>query len=156
MNALQLIWNLVSVAARDIIELEDVQFTGNSAYDDNGRFFVNNPGPINYSDATPEADDAWKNLTLEGRMYHLLPKMTKESGKMVIDDVGFDIERDFVISEQEAKQLWPNDYMVHWHHKKKGYSIGLDVFHTLHCIVSTEVSSCFLTRAWIRLIEISC
>lgn len=79
------------MAVRDIIELEDVQFTGNSAYDDNGRFFVNNPGPINYSDATPEADDAWKNLTLERSMYHLLPKMTKESGEMVIDDVGLDI-----------------------------------------------------------------
>ena len=52
-----------------MIELEDVQFTGNSAYDDNGRFYVNNPSPIDYKGATPEADDAWRNLTLTGGMY---------------------------------------------------------------------------------------
>lgn len=64
-------FSLILAAAREVIELEDVQFTGNSAYDDNGRFYVNNPSPINYKDATPEADDAWKNLTLTGRMYPL-------------------------------------------------------------------------------------
>lgn len=50
------------------------------------------------------------------------------------------LERDFIISEDEAKELWPNDYKIHWHHKKQGYSIGLDVFHTLHCIVSMNLS----------------
>lgn len=38
-------------------------------YDENGRFFVNNPGPINYTGAGPETDRAWKNLTLDDRMY---------------------------------------------------------------------------------------
>jgi hypothetical protein len=60
---------LISAAAREVIALQDVQFTGNSAYDDNGRFFVNNPSPINYQGAGSEVDDAWRNLTLAGRKH---------------------------------------------------------------------------------------
>jgi hypothetical protein len=51
-------------SAREVLELEEVQFTGNSAYDDNGRFYVNNPSKIDYvSDPSPEIDEAWHNLT---------------------------------------------------------------------------------------------
>jgi hypothetical protein len=60
-------WRLV--AAREIIELEDVQFHGNSAIDDHGRFYIDNPSPINYTGAGPEIDEAWNNITLEGREY---------------------------------------------------------------------------------------
>ena len=62
---------LISAAARVVIEPEEVQFTGNSAYDDNGRFYVPNPSPINYKGSGPEVDDAWRNLTLAGRRYLL-------------------------------------------------------------------------------------
>lgn len=55
-------------AARGVIELQDVGFTGNSAYDDNGRFFINNPSPIDYISVTPEVDEAWNNLTLSNSM----------------------------------------------------------------------------------------
>jgi hypothetical protein len=65
----QLIWSLTSAAARGVIELQDVGFTGNSAYDENGRFFVNNPSPVDYISATPEVDEAWNNLTLSNSMY---------------------------------------------------------------------------------------
>jgi hypothetical protein len=41
-----------------------------------------------------------------------------------------------MISEEEAKELWPNDFKIHYHRKYKGYMVGLDVFHTLHCLVS--------------------
>jgi hypothetical protein len=68
-DELQLIRYLILAAAREVIALQDVQFTGNSAYDDNGRFFVNNPSPVNYQGAGPEVDDAWRNLTLAGRKY---------------------------------------------------------------------------------------
>ncbi|KAI0481340.1 hypothetical protein GGR56DRAFT_689038 [Xylariaceae sp. FL0804] len=95
-------------SARDYIEEDDVQFTGNGMYDDNGRFFVNNPGEIDYiSGPTPEVDLAWRNL----------------SGA-----------RDFKITEEEAKELWPNNYKIHYHRKYGGYMVGLDVFHTLHCL----------------------
>jgi hypothetical protein len=95
--------------ARDVIELEDVQFNGNSAFDDHGRFFLANPSPINYTGAGPEVDAAWDNITLEG-------------------------QRDFLISEKEARELWPNDYKVHWNNNKNGYVVGLDLFHALHCL----------------------
>jgi hypothetical protein len=52
-----------------VIEAQDVKFTGNSAFDDHGRIFVPNPSPVDYVGATPETDAAWKNLTLDGRMY---------------------------------------------------------------------------------------
>lgn len=63
----QLIQHHPIAAARKIIKTQDVQFTGNSAFDDNGRFFVPNPSPVDYVGATPETDAAWKNLTLDGR-----------------------------------------------------------------------------------------
>jgi len=60
------------VAARAAIEVQEVQFIGNSAFDADGQLFVPNASPIDYVSSTPEADAAWKNLTLDGRMYFIL------------------------------------------------------------------------------------
>ncbi|MCJ1355240.1 MAG: hypothetical protein MMC33_005231 [Icmadophila ericetorum] len=95
-------------AAREAIETIQVKFTGNAAYHDDGTMYVPNPDPVKYvGEPSWEIDMAWHNL----------------SG-----------DRDFLITEAEAKELWPNDYPVHWHHEKGGYLVGLDMFHTLHCV----------------------
>ncbi|KAK4444363.1 hypothetical protein QBC34DRAFT_475069 [Podospora aff. communis PSN243] len=95
-------------AARAIIEYHDVQFYGNGEFDENGTFTVKHKSPIDYvGPPSPEVDQAWADLTGE---------------------------RDFLISEKEARELWGDEFRVHWHHRKKGYSVGLDVFHTLHCL----------------------
>jgi hypothetical protein len=64
----------VLAAAREAIEMQDVQFIGNTAFDDVGHRFVPNPSPIDYGGATPDVDEAWKNLTLEGRTYSSMRK----------------------------------------------------------------------------------
>jgi len=98
-----------------VIEYRDVQFYGNGQFDENGTFVVKHKSPIDYvGPPSPEVDQAWADLTGE---------------------------RDFLISEYEARELWGDDMHLHWHHRKKGYSIGLDVFHTLHCLVGSRHDS---------------
>ncbi|KAH8898711.1 hypothetical protein GQ53DRAFT_877812 [Thozetella sp. PMI_491] len=100
--------DMLIAAYKDAIQEQDVQFTGNSAYDDQGLFYVQNPAEIDYvGEPSPLIDQAWYNLSAQ---------------------------RDFLLSEEEAKALWPNDYMKHWHHTFKGYLVGIDAFHTLHCL----------------------
>ncbi|KAK0755810.1 hypothetical protein N5P37_011684, partial [Trichoderma harzianum] len=95
-------------AARESIEYHHVRFHGNAEYDENGQSFIPNPSPIDYiGPPSPAVDDAWRNLTGE---------------------------RDFMITKDEARALWPDEYEIHWHHRKGGYTVGLDVFHTLHCL----------------------
>lgn len=57
-----------------------------------------------------------------------------------IDDNWHELIKDryFVISEEEAKAAWPNDYQKYYH-TAAGWYVGLDVFHTLHCVVSVVV-----------------
>ncbi|KAH8898706.1 hypothetical protein GQ53DRAFT_816937 [Thozetella sp. PMI_491] len=101
---------MIKAASREIIEYEDVMFTGNGAIGKNGKFYVEHPSAVDYIGPPSQiVDDAWHNLTGE---------------------------RDFLITEGEAKELWPDNHETHWHFKKKGYSIGLDLFHTLHCLDS--------------------
>ena len=45
-------------------------------------------------------------------------------------------DRYFWISEEEAKRHWPLHYQKYYHTPELGWAIGLDVFHTLHCVVS--------------------
>ena len=61
-------------------------------------------------------------------------------------------ERDFLVTEDEAKKLWGDEYKVHWHVEKQGYSIGLDMFHTLHCLVRTTKIATDL-RLWLHVVK---
>lgn len=40
-----------------------------------------------------------------------------------------------MITEDEAVELWGDEFRAHWHVRDKGYLVGLDMFHTLHCLV---------------------
>lgn len=62
---------------RDLIEFEEVIFTGGPAYDDNGTMFIPNPSKIDYmADPSPALDDAWDEL-IEGMCRMTLPLLTK-------------------------------------------------------------------------------
>jgi hypothetical protein len=51
---------------KDLVELEEVVFTGGPAYDENGTMYVPNPSKIDYiGDPSPKIDDAWNEL-IEG------------------------------------------------------------------------------------------
>ncbi|KIM96586.1 hypothetical protein OIDMADRAFT_58897 [Oidiodendron maius Zn] len=95
-------------AARSAIEYHEVMFTGNPIHKEDGTIYVPHPGAIRYvGTPSPEVDKAWANLTKT---------------------------RDPMITEAEAKELWPDNYHDYWHHQKGGYVVGFDMFHTLHCL----------------------
>jgi hypothetical protein len=53
----------VEVPSKEAIELELVTFTGGPAFDEDGEFYVPNPGNVDYvGDPSPEVDDAWAKL----------------------------------------------------------------------------------------------
>lgn len=94
---------------QDFIEYTPVLFSGNVRYFANGSTYIP-PGTVSYvGDPSPEIDAAWAELVKA---------------------------RDPIISEEEAKTLWPHNYQDFWHHKKQGYVVGFEVFHSLHCLNS--------------------
>ncbi|KAK3935486.1 hypothetical protein QBC46DRAFT_397382 [Diplogelasinospora grovesii] len=42
--------------------------------------------------------------------------------------------RFFLLSEDEARSAWPNEYKQFWSPKRGGYVVALEVMHTLHCL----------------------
>ncbi|KAH8802198.1 hypothetical protein F5882DRAFT_457212 [Hyaloscypha sp. PMI_1271] len=61
----------------------------------------------------PEIDENWRNLI--GMRY-------------------------FSISEEEAKSVWPDNYNDYIDQLQGGYTAGLDVFHTLHCVNAVRMA----------------
>jgi hypothetical protein len=52
------------------------------------------------------------------------------------------------------KTQWPNDWQEFWDESKGGYTVGMDMFHTLHCVVSWQLRKIILTANrlnWIRI-----
>ncbi|KAI1158643.1 hypothetical protein F5B18DRAFT_70236 [Nemania serpens] len=83
-------------------------FTGSPLFTkERGEFVPDGSPSLKYMGATPEIDQAWQ-----------------------------DLERDryFLLSDEEARETWGEDYTEFWHDDAGGYLGGLDVFHTLHCL----------------------
>jgi hypothetical protein len=98
------------------IPLEIVRFGGSPIFDENGTMHTppvdktaNWPENLDFTSQTKEADDNWLEL-LEDRY--------------------------FSISEEEAVGAWGEDRHAYVDQDRGGYTAGLDVFHTLHCLVS--------------------
>ncbi|KAI8959337.1 hypothetical protein F5Y11DRAFT_305699 [Daldinia sp. FL1419] len=90
------------------IQLEQVQFKLPVDFTSNGdEFLVAEPGDKSYIGTTSDVDAAWKKL-LWGRY--------------------------FSVSEDEAKDLWGDEYTEYWDHHRSGYTAGFDMFHQLHCL----------------------
>jgi hypothetical protein len=91
-----------------------------------------NPGNATYTgNPSPEVDAAWEELV--GGMCQLLPILI-----VTLLTLSREIERDFLITEEEAKALWPSDYQMHWDNRHGGYWVGLEMFHALHCVVGNH------------------
>jgi hypothetical protein len=99
-----------------IIPLEQVRFRGSPQFDSNGYmsrkpYDESTPWPENvtyFGEPSPEIDANWEKL------------------------IGW---RYFSISEDEAKARWPDTYLEYVDQLEGGFTAGLDVFHTLHCLV---------------------
>ncbi|KAF3768640.1 hypothetical protein M406DRAFT_327065 [Cryphonectria parasitica EP155] len=99
----------------DGVPLELVRFTGSPHFYANGTAWrdpvdPNAPWPDNmqlFGDPTPEVDENWEQYI--GKRY-------------------------FSISEEEAIRAWGDKRHEYVDQKRGGYSAGLDVFHSLHCI----------------------
>ncbi|KAH8760345.1 hypothetical protein F5883DRAFT_425813, partial [Diaporthe sp. PMI_573] len=83
-------------------------FTGAPAIRSNGTVYVPHQDAAQYVGVpSPEIDHAWEQLV--GGRY-------------------------FLITEDEAKATWGAEYKDYWSQARGGYVLGLDVFHTLHCL----------------------
>ncbi|KAK2595877.1 hypothetical protein N8I77_013669 [Diaporthe amygdali] len=101
-------WPTDFVSIRGHIETERRTFTGAPAIRRNGTVYVPHQDSVRYVGApSPEIDHAWEQLV--GGRY-------------------------FLITEEEAKATWGTDYRDYWSEARGGYVLGLDVFHTLHCL----------------------
>jgi len=97
------------------IPLEQVRFAGSPQFSSNGTMShkpfdpsISWPENVHYfGEPSPEIDENWEKL------------------------IGF---RYFSISEEEAKCVWRDDYHEYVDQLQGGYTAGLDVFHTLHCV----------------------
>ncbi|TDZ14575.1 Cyclochlorotine biosynthesis protein O [Colletotrichum orbiculare MAFF 240422] len=96
--------------AKRHIQLEQRKFYGPVVIDDDGGMYMANLDPIRYfgdPDKHPDVDGHWKHL-IDGRFFR--------------------------ITEQEAQEAWGENYQQYWHHEMEGYVVGLEMFHTLHCL----------------------
>ncbi|KAI1876759.1 uncharacterized protein JN550_000831 [Neoarthrinium moseri] len=91
------------------IEEESTMFWGGPRWYDNGTgYHLHNPSePIYVGTPTPEIDAAWGKL-LKGRYFN--------------------------ITEEEAAMTFGRAHGLYNHPDGVGYLIGLDIFHTLHCV----------------------
>lgn len=96
--------------------LEKKRFTGSPLFDDNGTMVA---APVDKHADWPEN--------------HLF---TGEPSQQ-IDDNWEDLieDRYFSISEEEAVEAWGERRFDYVDEERGGYTAGLDVFHTLHCLV---------------------
>ncbi|KAF2104954.1 hypothetical protein NA57DRAFT_71153 [Rhizodiscina lignyota] len=97
--------------AAHAIQVEQIQFKGSPAWLRNGSAWVPDPGPIDYvGHPTPELDEAWEKLLRD---------------------------RYFMITEEEARAAFPTEWKEAYAKMpggEEGYLVGLDMFHTLHCV----------------------
>lgn len=61
-----------------------------------------------------------------------------------VDNNWLDLLEDgyFSISEEEAREAWGEARHAYVDRNRGGYTAGLDVFHTLHCLVSLFSTVC--------------
>jgi hypothetical protein len=48
-------------------------------------------------------------------------------------------------TEDEIKTKWPNDWQEFWDESKGGYTVGMDMFRILHCVISWQLRKPILT-----------
>ncbi|KAH8891214.1 hypothetical protein GQ53DRAFT_823846 [Thozetella sp. PMI_491] len=92
---------------RSQMDIEIVTFTSSPSMYDNGTIFVPHPDPIEYNGYGHDIDLAWERL-IGGRYIR--------------------------ITEEEAFEAFGESYVEYWDEQRKGFVIGFDMFHTLHCL----------------------
>jgi hypothetical protein len=118
------------VTARQHIQAYERRFNGAPSFDEDGNIYVPHPEPTMFVGDPrihPEIDENWDNLTW-GKSSTLLERSNRLSGRYIL------------ITKEEAVQTWGENIDDYWDHQRGGYVAGLDMFHTLHCLVSTESS----------------
>lgn len=115
--------------AKQFIEVEQVHFTGGPAFHADGKLYIPNPPKVNYvGQPSPEVDQAWEEL---------IWGMPLPSLKLHLTTLG----SYFSATEDEVKAQWPNNWEEFWDEMRGGYTVGVDMFHTLHCVVSGRTDS---------------
>ncbi|CAK7221034.1 hypothetical protein SBRCBS47491_004389 [Sporothrix bragantina] len=92
---------------REHITPLDISFTGGVNFNEKGEMYKPHPGKDIYVGAGPLVDKEWDVLTF-GRY--------------------------FIISDDEARETFGPGYKEYYNEQFNGYVIGLDMFHTLHCL----------------------
>ncbi|KAH8680834.1 hypothetical protein BX600DRAFT_504586 [Xylariales sp. PMI_506] len=96
--------------ARDTIEVVETRFNGSPSFTADGTIFIPNPDPIRYvgdPSLHPEIDENWDKLTY-GRYFRITP--------------------------EEMSEAFGEGFEQYWDEKNGGYVVGIDMFHTLHCV----------------------
>ncbi|KAH8649206.1 hypothetical protein BX600DRAFT_502651 [Xylariales sp. PMI_506] len=97
-------------AARQHVELVETVFNGGPSFREDGSVYIPHPDRVRYIGDPrryPEVDSNWEKL-IEGRYFR--------------------------ITEVEAQESFGDSYKDYWDAEAGGYVIGLDLFHTLHCV----------------------
>ncbi|KAI1347179.1 hypothetical protein F5Y01DRAFT_319015 [Xylaria sp. FL0043] len=94
--------------ARAVASIQQYRFTGSPHFDeDKGEYIPPESPSWRYIGSGPEVDSAWEELVKN---------------------------RYFLLTDEEAKEAWGDDYTEYWNNNRGGYLGGLDMFHTLHCL----------------------
>ncbi|KAF2094131.1 hypothetical protein NA57DRAFT_60771 [Rhizodiscina lignyota] len=72
-----------------------------------------------------------RRLTRHGTIFYEARNVKMSGIDSEIDSV---IDRYFLITEEEARDHWGDEYDQYWNYAAGGYRAGLDMFHTLHCV----------------------
>lgn len=103
------------------VPLEVKRFVGSPKFDENGTMWMD----------TTDPEARWpENLRFTGD----LSDEVDENWNQIVED------RYFSVSEAEAIEAWGDRRHEYVDEELGGYTAGLDVFHTLHCLVSLAVS----------------
>jgi hypothetical protein len=96
-------------SVRSAIELQKVTFTGSPSFAADGTEYVKPQPDLKQYVGPPNAaiDKNWNELTAN---------------------------RYFLLTAAEAEEAWGPSYVNFWDEQHGGYSAGLDMFHTLHCL----------------------
>ncbi|KAI1842115.1 hypothetical protein JX266_011648 [Neoarthrinium moseri] len=105
-------WDTDFEPAKTQITVEHIHFTGSPIFDENGTYWIPDPGSIKYiGEPDAEIDKNWDDATW-GRY--------------------------FLVTEDEARQAFSerygDDVSWLWNDHAGGYVVGIDMFHTLHCL----------------------
>lgn len=101
------------------VPLEVKRFVGSPKFDENGTMWMD----------TTDPEARWpENLRFTGD----LTDEVDENWNEIVED------RYFSVSEAEAIEAWGDRRHEYVDEELGGYTAGLDVFHTLHCLVSSQ------------------